>query len=209
MLSVKSNIDEFMKDLDDMAKSQIPYATALALNDVARRVIAAEAEQISQDFPTATAFTKRGFGMLPATKYQPFVTVFVKELQNNYLEPYVDGGSSVPTEGGAMLVPKGIKVNQFGNIPYKKIDNLKNTENVFIGSIKTKSGQRIGGVFERLKGKVRKDGSARRIKILVRFTDPWTLKQHFGFEERANQVAEDTFEDAMEQGMIKAMGSMR
>ena len=204
-LSIKSNIDQFQKDLDKVAKTQIPYATALALNTLARKVIAGEIEEIEKDFPTATPFTKRAFSYIPATKSNPFTTIYAKDIQDTYLEPYTDAGSSVPTAGGAMLVPKGIGLNQYGNIPYKKIASLRAGGNVFVGTIKTKAGAKIGGVFERLKGK----GDTQRLKILVRFTDPWNVKQHFDFEQRAIDTIEREVQDAMEQALLKALDSMK
>lgn len=204
MFSIKSNIEDFMKDLDKVAKTQIPFATVLAINSLARMVIDGEIQEVEKDFPTATPFTKRAFGYVPATKSNPFATVFVKDIQERYLEPYTDGGQSVPTSGGAMLKPKDIKLNQYGNIPYKKISSLKSGGNVFVGKIKAKNGSMIGGVFERIKG-----DKTQRLKILVRFDDPWTVKQHFDFEQRAIDTVEKNVEDALEQALLKALGSMR
>lgn len=204
MFSIKSNVDDFAKDLDNIAKTQIPYATALALNSLARDVIAGEIEEVEKDFPTATPFTKRAFGYIAATKANPFATVYVKDIQERYLEPYTDGGQSVPTAGGAMLKPKAIGLNQYGNIPYKKISSLKGGGNVFVGKIKAKNGSMVGGVFERIKG-----DKSRRLRILVRFDDPWNVKKHFDFEQRAIDTVEKNVEEALEQALLKALGSMR
>lgn len=207
MISIKSNIEEFMKDLDDIAKTQIPFATALALNDLARGVMAAEVAEIEKDFPTATPFTKNAMGYIPANKNNLITTVFVKDIQAVYLEPYADGGMSVPAQprNVAMLTPKNIGLNSYGNIPYKKIQNLMAGGNVFAGTIKTKSGQQIGGVFQRLQG----IKNARRLKILVRFTDPHPVKEIFEFEQRATAYVEKNFQNAMEQALLKALGSMK
>ena len=204
-ISIKSNIDAFIKDLDDLARTQIPYATALAINSLARLVVVGEKEEVLKDFPTATPFTQNGFSYIPATKNNQFATVFAKDIQETYLDPYTDGGQSIPTPGGAMRVPKGIGLNKFGNIPRGKIAALKGSGSVFVGSIKTKSGATIGGVFQRLKGAK----GAQRLKILVRFTDPWSVKQHFAFEERARDTVEKNVQDALEQALMKALGSMR
>ena len=220
MFSIKSNIDEFQKDLDRAAKTQIPYATSLALNILARAVIAGEVEEIEKDFPTATPFTKRGFGYIPATKSNPFTTVFVKDAQETYLEPYTDGGQSVPTKGGAMVVPVKIPVNAYGNIPYRKIQTLlgkvagkKGKPSVFYTS---KSDPRFhgaraySGVFERVQYGVGKRGGAlTHLVTLARIADPWTVKQHFAFEQRAIETVERNVQDAMEQALLRALDGMR
>ena len=89
MFSVKSNIDEFTKDLDDVARTQIPYATALMLNSLARMVIGGEVEEIEKDFPTATPFTKRAFSYVPATKYNQFTTIYAKDKKKVEVKPQI------------------------------------------------------------------------------------------------------------------------
>ena len=113
---------------------------------MARRVIKGEKAELLSDFPTATPFTQNAFSYSPATKNAPVATVFVKDIQEKYLQPYTDHGKSIPAGPGnvAMLVPKGIGVNQYGNIPYGRVRSMKNKKNVFSGTIKTKSGQTIG-----------------------------------------------------------------
>ena len=194
MLSIKSNIEEFSRDLDYQARTQIPYATALALNSLARLVIAGEIEEVEKDFPTATPFTKRAFGYIPASKGNQFTTIFVKDIQERYLDPYTDGGQSVPTQGGAMLVPEAIGVNQYGNIPYKKIKSLIGKGNVFYANKadqKFHGARAYSGVFERVQyGTGPRGGKLTRLVTLVKIEDPWNVKQHFDFEIRCSKFYE-------------------
>lgn len=207
-ISIKSNVAEFQKQLDAVARTQIPYATSLAINSLARTIMKAEEDEIEKTFPSATPFTKRGLAYIPAVKNKLFATVFIKDIQEKYLSPYADGGQSVPTPGGAMVVPVSIGVNKYGNIPKGKVSNMKGRSGVFYatkGKVKFANGKTFSGVFQRLNAK----GGGPRIKILVKMQDPWMVKQHFGFEARARATVDENFQDAMEQAMLRALGSMR
>ena len=212
-ISIKDNLAAFTKELDAVAKTQVPYATALALNDLARRVIAGEVAEISRDFPTLTPFTRQAFGYIPAKKDTPFAVVFIKDIQAHYLGAYIDGGQSVPTPGGAMVVPVNIAKNQYGNIPYKKTQQMLAKKNVFYASrndTRFHGVKPFSGIFERIQtGTGPRGGIKTSLVTLVIMKDPWSLKQHFDFYERANDVVQSNFNDAMEQAMLRALGSMR
>jgi hypothetical protein len=169
-IDVSKAVKEFSKTMKN-AQSQIPFTVSLAINKVAQLVKFAELENIQQKFDRPTPFTMQGVGITTATKNNLQATIFVKDKQQVYLTPYETGGSSIPAKPGnvAMLTPKGIKLNQYGNIPYKKIKTLlgteldnpvaklsprqlqrlmKNRKKYFIGTINTKGGE-ISGLWER------------------------------------------------------------
>lgn len=213
MFSIKSNIEEFSKDLDDVARTQIPYATALTLNTLAGLVVAGEVDEVEKDFPTATPFTKKAFGFLRATKYNQFATIFTKDIQERYLEPYADQGSSVPTAGGAMVVPMTIPLNQYGNIPYRKIASLLKKSSVFYankGDARFHNAKPFSGIFQReVVGTGPRGGKRTKLTVLAAMRDPWNVTKNFAFEQRAEAVINSNVEDAFEQALLKAMGSMK
>lgn len=206
-ISIKSNLDEFTKGLEDFARDQVPFAASLTLNKLAKMIAAGEVEGIVETFPTATPFTKKAEGVIPSTKNRLEAVVFMKDIQAHYLEPYEFGGKQVaakPSEK-AILTPKNIPLNQYGNIPFGKVKSLKGRADVFSGTITLKSGLRIGGVFQRLKAK----GSGQRLKILVRFTDPLVVHQHLDYFKRATKIVERNFDAVMTQNLNYAVATRK
>lgn len=205
--SIKSELDKFTKELDDVARTQLPFATSLAINMTAKQIVDAERQGIKDTFPTATPFTKQGVSYIPSNKNKLYAVVFMKDIQAHYLEPYEFGGNQVPAEPSktAILDPKNIALNTYGNIPYQKIKQLKGRADVFSGTIVLNGGARIGGVFQRMKGK--KGG--KRLKILVRFSDPLPVHEHLDYFKRATKIAERNFPSNMVAAMTRAIATMR
>lgn len=206
-INLKSNVDAFAKELDEFGREQLNFATSLTINKLAKMVVAGEKDQIKETFPTATPFTQRGPGYIPSRKDRLEAVVFLKDVQAEYLEPYEFNGTEIPAGPGnvAMLRPVNIGVNQYGNIPYKKLQRMKSLPNVFSGEIKLKNGTRIGGVFQRMAGK----NGGPRLKILVRFSDPHAVHQELHWFDRATKVVEDNFDKVMSESMDYALATKK
>jgi len=206
-ISIKSNLDAFAAELNDFATKQMPYAASLTLNRLAKMVVEGEAEEISETFPTATPFTKRGVSFIPSNKNRLEAVVFVKDIQAEYLEPYEFTGAEIPAGPShvAMLRPIGIGVNQYGNIPRGKIKALKAQPTVFSGEIKLKNGSRIGGVFQRLKG----GKGGKRLKILIRFADPKVVHQQLHYFDRAQKIVDKNVDAVMSESMDRALATAK
>lgn len=206
-MSVKSNIDAFAAELEDFARDQLPFAVSLAINKVAKKVIAGEKEEITNTFPTATPFTKNGVSYIPSNKNKLEAVVFIKDIQSEYLEPYEFGGNEIPAGPGhvAMLRPINIPLNQYGNIPNRKVSSMKSSPNVFSGHVKLKDGSTIGGVFQRMKGR----GGTPRLKILVRFADPHSVSRQLHYFERAAAVVSKNIDAALDEAMGYALATKK
>lgn len=177
-IDVRSLVKRIDKSLTALQRDQLPFATALALTHTAQTVQKIEKQNLKEVFPTATPFTERGIGIQKATKNNLDAIVYIKDIQAAYLEPYEFGGKSIPAKPSfrAMLTPKAIGVNAYGNIPYQKIKTLlgsdldnpdvaktlsaskiarlkKNQAKYFIGVVKTKSGT-VSGLWERTNAKI-------------------------------------------------------
>jgi hypothetical protein len=137
----------------------------------------------------------------------------MKDAQERYMDPYTDGGMSVPTPGGAMVVPVKVPVNQYGNIPYKELQNLMKSPSVFYaskGNPKFHGAKPYSGVFQRIQyGTGPKGGKLTHLVTLAKMQDPWDVKQHWAFEQRAQEIVERNVQDAMEQALMRALASMR
>lgn len=67
-ISIRSNIDEVLKNLNDIAKKQIPYAVSLALNRTGQKVKDALIKSMKESFDRPTPFTLNALQHTPSTK---------------------------------------------------------------------------------------------------------------------------------------------
>ena len=117
-------------------------------------------------------------------------------------------------------MPKQIKTNQYGNLPKAALAKLRGKPDIFIGAIKTKSGEVINGVWQRpyirpdqkVRGKSTVPKGANttgKLKLLIRFADAQTVKKKWGYHARAKSVIAATFNTEFTKAMAKAMESGR
>jgi hypothetical protein len=216
-LNIKVDLKPLQRAFIDLRSKQVPFATALALTTLAKGAQALERADILETFPTATPFTQGGVAITPATKSRQVATVFIKDIQSAYLEPFVDGGVHYLGGKRGLLVPKGINVNQYGNLPKGKLQALKGKPGIFVGSVKTKHGL-INGVWQRpVAASVATKGSKRGtvakprapMKLLIRFEDPQPVKEHLDFYRRAERYLRANAPAVFNQSMRKALATAR
>ncbi|WP_447083239.1 hypothetical protein [Burkholderia glumae] len=146
-LSVKSDVRALSKKLDALARKQLPFATAQALNATAEQVRDAQRENMRQVLDNPTPFTLNSVAIKRASKSNPVALVYVKPIAVSYLLPYEIGGKN-KLNSRALIKPVGQKVNQYGNLPRTTLARLKGKPNVFIGKVQTKAGV-VDGVWQR------------------------------------------------------------
>lgn len=195
------------RQMTNLERQQIPFAAAQTATALARRTQMSEIAALGETFDKPTPFTNRAFGVLPARKDDGIAILFAKDIQAKYLKPFLDGGKQVLGNSRAILTPKGIALNQYGNIPRGKIAALKGKPNVFVGPVHTKSGQVISGVWERpvASGKNQHTG----LKLLVRFTDPQPVKQRLPYFQRANEVVQQWGQAEADLAIARALATAR
>lgn len=214
--SIRSNLKDVSRTLGAFAQQQLPYASALAATALAKRVQAEEQAALRRVFDRPTPFTINAIGVKAARKTDPVATVFVKDVAASYLAPYEFGGRH-KINGKAMLVPKAAPTNQYGNLPKSLLARLKGRSDIFIGPIKTKSGEVINGVWQRpmpvapLAGRRGQRGANRtdHLKLLVRFTDAQEVTKHLNYMARAKLVIATHFNAEFAAAMTKAMASAK
>ena len=222
-ISVSADLRSLTRALNDLEKKQLPFATATALTAVAKRVQAAEKAAMPKVFDRPTPFTVNSIGVKAARKSNLEALVFVKDIAAAYLMPYEFGGPhKLIGSGKTWLNPKDMALlNQYGNFSKAALKRLEERSDIFVGSIKTKSGQSIGGVWQRpaavqavkrsgkrgvaLRG-VNKTG---HLKLLIRFGDAQPVKQHLDFRARAQAVASQTFKAEFTIAMAQALKTAR
>ena len=216
VLNIRADLAPLHRAISDLGAKQIPFAEALALTRLAQGVSAQESEAVVKTFDHPTPFTQRAFYVKAATKSRPIAFVAVKDIQAQYLAPYVIGGPRSLGAKRAMLVPRDIALNQYGNLPRNKLQALKGKPGVFVGKITTKDGKTISGLWQRdpraaAKGIKRVKGivqSKAGLKLLIQFEDTTRAPKHLPFEERARSYvkanAAREFQAALAQGVATA-----
>lgn len=222
-ISVSADLQKLTKSLSQLEKQQLPFAAAQALTAVARRVQAAEKKAMPEVFDRPTPFTVNSVAVKGARKTNLEAVVFIKDIAAAYLAPYEFGGNhKLIGSGKTWLNPKDMALlNQYGNFSRAALKRFEGRPDVFIGSIKTKSGESIGGVWQRpaavqatkTRGKrgvaLRGINNSGHLKLLVRFGDARPVRQHLEFGERAFEAVDEVFAAEFETAMARAIATAK
>ncbi|KUY76098.1 hypothetical protein WI27_19800 [Burkholderia cepacia] len=203
-LSVRSDVRALSKKLDALARKQLPFATAQAINATAEKVRDAERENLSKVLDNPTPFTLNSVAIKRATKSNPVALVYVKPIAVSYLLPYEVGGKN-KLNSRALIKPVGQKVNQYGNLPRSAMARLKGKPNVFIGKVQTKAGV-VDGVWRRTK-KTR--GKAAGLKLMMKFEDAHDVRQHLDYRGVGKRIVAAVFRRELDAAMAKALSTAR
>lgn len=214
-IDIRGDLKPLQKAFIGLRAKQVPFATSLAVNNLAKGVVQAERALIDHTFETPTPFTENAYRIEVATKGRPIAIVAAKDIQAEYLEPYVDGGPRFLGDKKAMLAPRAVRVNQYGNLPRGKLQSLKGRKDIFVGPVHTKSGKVINGVWQRT---VRSSAGSRRrnagtaaaspLKLLIRFEDTTPVRKKLQFypvaREYVRRNAAAVFNEAMKRALATA-----
>lgn len=205
-IDVTKDLDRVTRSLELFAERQIPFATAQALNALGKKVKEAERGGIIEEFPTATPFTVNSVGQAKARKDRLETVIYVRDIAAAYLDPYLSGGVH-HLNSRALLNPKNIPLNQYGNIPRNKIANLKGRQDTFIGTVQTKAGK-VSGVWQRIRANEKK-GTKESLKLLVRFGDALPVKQRLPWGSVAQNIVHSRFDAEFGKAMARAIATAR
>jgi hypothetical protein len=215
-ISVKADVARTVRGLKDIANSQLPYAIKLALDDVAEQAKVAERANIQKVFKHPRPFTVNAPAVTKATKKNLMAVVYVRDKTAIYLEPYEFGGVHV-LPGTALLNPKDIRLDQYGQLTKGTPARLKGNPAVFVATIKG-----ITGFWQRYKVRAR-DANGRllkknrqgglvwikKVKLLIRFGDALPVKEHLDFRVRALAVVKANFVQAFKAAVAKTIATAR
>lgn len=203
-ISVHVDVRRLTRNLGALADRQIPFATAQALNALGKIVKDKETENLKATFPTLTPFTAHSVALLKANKGNPTVTILIKDRAATYLDPYETGGRRV-LNSRALLNPKGVNLNQYGNIPKGRLAALRGRADVFIGAVK-RDGRSISGVWQRIPAS---KGVPAKLKLLIRFGDAMPVKQRLHYQSKGRAVVAANFDQCFQDAMARAMATAK
>ncbi|ATW30290.1 hypothetical protein BJP41_08160 [Candidatus Williamhamiltonella defendens] len=131
-----------LKDLERQLmalKKQIPFATARALTSTARKIQEAQKDNLQSRLDNPTPFTVHSVASTAARKTKLNAKVLIRPTAAEYLAPEEFGGTR-HLGGKALLNPKGVRLNKYGNLPKGKLSGLEANPNVFARSVDGASG---------------------------------------------------------------------
>ncbi|HBT4563382.1 hypothetical protein [Klebsiella pneumoniae] len=207
-----STLKDLSRQLKQLQK-QIPFATAQAMTSLVRDIAAAQKVALGRKLESPTPFTVNSVGSAGARKNNLRAKVFVRDVAAEYLEPFEFGGEH-KLNSQALLNPKNIKLNKYGNMPRNKLSQLKAKPNVFVGEVNG-----VDAVWQRRKPKKAKKKRARRSangtrrpkrkqrapKLLVRFGDALPVTPVLGYMDRSKAMAEALMPAALSRAIADAI----
>ncbi|HBT3445529.1 TPA: hypothetical protein MHS34_04975 [Klebsiella pneumoniae] len=207
-----ASLRDLSRQLKQLQK-QIPFATAQAMTSVVRDIAAAQKVSLGRKLESPTPFTVNSVGSAGARKNNLRAKVFVRDVAAEYLEPFEFGGEH-KLNSQALLNPKNIKLNKYGNMPRNKLSQLKAKPNVFVGEVNG-----VDAVWQRRKPKKAKKKRARRSangtrrpkrkqrapKLLVRFGDALPVTPVLGYMDRSKAMAEALMPAALSRAIADAI----
>ena len=185
MLRVDHNIAEVRKGLSDMARSQLPFATAEAINTTLGDIQKNETRRLPRALDRPTSFTLKAFAILRASKRRAVGAVFAKDAQADYLKFAEEPQTRTP-DGESLVVPVAQKRNKYGNMARGALDRAQAGGKAFASR---RGGHLPPGIFQRVGGK-----RSRRLKMLAAFEPVarYTVKR-LRFKVGAQKTADAQF----------------
>jgi hypothetical protein len=224
MLDIKitSNMKDVLRRIDAFTARQLPFVLAQGINATAVRVQVAETDNIKSTFKNPTPFTQKSVGLSKARKSAPVATIYVKKIAAAYLQPYEDGGVH-KLNSRALLNPKDIRLNSYGQLPRATLGRLKARPDVFVGAIRTRGGQSVNGVWQRVapkrgrgagkaagrrgvnKATLAQQSPRGRLKLLIRFGDALPVNKQLNFGSTAREIVDRYFPGDFQAALDQAL----
>ncbi len=213
-----ANLTDLSNQLRTLRK-QIPFATAQAMTAVVRKIEDAQKVAMQRNLDNPTPFTVKSVKSRGARKNDLKAKVFVMNTAAAYLEPFETGGVH-KLNGSALLNPKDIKLNKYGNLPRNKLSSLKSKENTFIGDIggvngvwqrkKAKKGKKSRKRLRRSPNGTRRDRKKQPMpKLLIRFGDALPVEPVLGYQDRAMKMTQALLPQEINRAIAEAIRTAR
>jgi hypothetical protein len=211
---VRSDLERFRAGLNKFERTQLPFATALAINTTARAAVDSMTRELPEIFRkkgAITPFTRRAIGWSPAKAKNLRAAVFVKRKQAEYLKIEETGGSVARAPGAPILTPVHARLNVYGNLPQGVIRRAVEAAPLyFLGSVRG-----VYGLWERLDRTGVSGGSTGprggiythrgALRLIAAFRGRASYRPKFGFQEHMAASVRANFLPALRAGMARAL----
>lgn len=240
MIKVEATgLQDRLAELTDLERNQLPFATALALTETAKKVKERLEGEMRTVFDRPTLYTLNSLRLFPATKQKLVARVWMKNEADKaapatkWLTPQVYGGGRDDKRSEKLLRAKGVlpegkyivpgrdaKLDGFGNIGrgqlQKIIAGLGAQQDKYANS--TDSRRSIGNLkrfFVMRRGRDaigigERTGRGRdKVKLVLAFVGRPGYRKEFDFFTIANQEAEDELPIQFELALARALATRR
>ena len=230
MIRIQVSTAAVERELDDLARKQLPFATAKALNQVARESRDLINRDMTKVFDRVAPFTRIAAAApatLAARKDSLHASVIIKDAQARYLGLEEEGGVRTPADtlagGKALVVPTSrAKVNARGSMPKGYVAQLarraqadaaraakptrngrptKHDKGIVKFTGSGPDGQGPGGFFMRTAG--------HHLVRLISFESEAHYKPKFRFRARVSEFAQGRMTSALKEALAHAIASAR
>ena len=194
-VNVKTNIKEISKNLTRDQKKQVPFASAMAINNTLFQLRKEMGKQTRKKLDRPTKFTQNGFVVQKAKKQNLKGMLFLKDAVEKYLKFQIDGG--IRSTGKYIPVPfkQNARLNKFGNIIGKRSGLIKK-KSQFIGTVNG-----LLGVWERQKGN--------KLKLIIGFERTVEYKPKLPFYTIAQKFSAAVFDRNFTKAIARSIKSAR
>lgn len=236
-IDISDDLIQFEKGIEDIYKTQIPFATKQAINDLIFDIKDQLTKEIFNVFEDVTPFTLQAIRVTKASKGNLTATVYISD-SHDYLNKQVYGGVHKPNkhvltvpfdiEGKAKSILKRGSNNLIRNKLKKIFQSSKRNEKsgnlwrmFFVGKPKGHKNA-PEGIWERLprnrrigapRRKRRKNGStprrSQKIKLVAIVKDTTKYDKRFEFNEIAEQEISFIFPKLFSKHFNKAIQTMK
>jgi len=219
------------RELDDVARKQMPFATVLGLTLTAKAVQADIKAQLPKIFDRPTPWTINSIGMAPA-KFGVASSVFIRSQSptgtpaSKYLGPEIEGGhrrvarferrinaqARIPEQ--MMIAAKGATLDGFGNMQRAQINRIIRNMNAMGPFKKNKEPRK-----EFFVGKAKANGQplaiyqivarGKVVPVIAFLHRQPDYSTRFPFQKLVQESATKHFLPSLQAGMAKAMASRR
>ncbi|QDP47994.1 MAG: hypothetical protein Tp1100SUR763771_47 [Prokaryotic dsDNA virus sp.] len=140
-INKRDTLKKLKKDLKLFERKHLPDATIRSINETLEVVKKGEIHEIKTKIDRPTPFTLKGLHIFEATTKtkHPIGRVFIKRIQEKYLQYQIDGGTSVSQKGKWPIPIDRSITNTFGNLPRGK-KRLQPTKDDFYAKIGSTEG---------------------------------------------------------------------
>jgi len=212
-ISVKHDLKQMTKYLNKVEKKQIPFATTVALNDVAFGARTHLQRKAQQDLDNPTPWTLNGFRVVKANKRTLKALVYIagsrglpgeNQDRNKYMALQIQGGTRVPgqnTKGRAIVIPtKHVPRNQYGNPKGRGVaKRIAQSKRGFSGKI-----DETAGIWQN-QGR----GKNATTRLMFRYKDSVSYRPRFHFHRDGRAFVRQRFGEALSRAMAQALATGR
>lgn len=204
-ISVKSDLDDLKRKLTRVQRDQVPFATSLAINNVADDVANAITAQMDRYLDRPTRFTLQAyrtnagrFRGKRATKRNLFAIIEPAKIQAEYLKFQIVGGTRLPKQTAILVPTRKAPLNNFGNLTKGRRKAMVSGEKGYFSAGKREG--KTPGIYKSLR---------KTVEPMAFYVDKATYEPIFPIDKIAAGVVRNRFTRRFQEALKKALATAR